>query len=505
LEIHLMRHRLTLLACLTALCAAAPVSAGGLVGREFPDFQATDAVTGQTFALSDLRGKVVVLDFWATWCAPCRTELPHLKRLWERYQDDGLEIIGISLDQSDSKFRTFVSRNGMSWRQVREGGGWSTRLVRHAGVRSVPRLFVIAPDGTCVAESNRIGKLEHTIRDALTDVGPPPDVDPAVLAMRQRFNALHDSLGEVSEPIGVLETQLRRVEANVTSIERQLAGDSDPSTLQRRYVYLRRQLVQLRRDVFLLGLLIVDVSLPAEVFTPSASAADRERGLRREIVVARDAATTLRSLLTEERRTLDELKERVTAAKRGRSTESLDEIESEVAVVVDRLCCDNTTAVEHLQVRLGTRQRDVDRLAAELAAWRDRLASLRQALGPSSEEETVGRLRDRYGELVSGLREVAAQVAALATEADLPGGLAGPGLFTAEDATARLDAAAAVISRLDGTLASERRMIEIMALEAQRLRDAGEHPNGTVPVHPRLADLGGRILALDDRPPSADG
>jgi thiol-disulfide isomerase/thioredoxin len=86
-----------------------------------PDFRAT-TVTGETLSLSAVKGKVVLLDFWATWCLPCRVGLPDLKRLQEKYKDR-LVVLSISVDDSEEDWRGFVSSNGMTWPQFRDTDG----------------------------------------------------------------------------------------------------------------------------------------------------------------------------------------------------------------------------------------------------------------------------------------------------------------------------------------------------------------------------------------------
>ena len=85
-------------------------------GKECPDFTAKDAITGQQFSLSDLRGKVVLIDFWATWCGPCVRELPNVKRAYSKYKARGFEIVSVSLDTDKQRFRRFVREKRMSWR-----------------------------------------------------------------------------------------------------------------------------------------------------------------------------------------------------------------------------------------------------------------------------------------------------------------------------------------------------------------------------------------------------
>lgn len=114
-----------------------------------PDFQLAD-LSGGTLTLSELRGKVVLLDFWATWCGPCRRGIPHLNALWKEHHDDGLEIVGISVDRGkqgmsgEDLVRAFAKKTPMSYRLVM-GDGPTAQA--YGGIRSIPTAFLLDRDG----------------------------------------------------------------------------------------------------------------------------------------------------------------------------------------------------------------------------------------------------------------------------------------------------------------------------------------------------------------------
>jgi thiol-disulfide isomerase/thioredoxin len=121
--------------------------------RMAPPFAIT-TVDGQRISLDDLQGKVVLIDFWATWCGPCREALPHMKDLARKFQGQPLVVLSISLDDDEKKWREFISKNEMSWPQYRDGG-FSGPIAKRFTVEAIPHTFTIDADG--VLQDERIG------------------------------------------------------------------------------------------------------------------------------------------------------------------------------------------------------------------------------------------------------------------------------------------------------------------------------------------------------------
>ncbi len=115
---------------------------------------------------ADLKGKVVVIDFWAVWCGPCVAEIPHMKELYAKYKDRGVEFVGISLDRDKAKLAAFVKQRQMGWVHTFSGKGWDDPTVRAYGVRGIPSIWVVGKDGKVVSDKAR-GQLARVLDKAL--------------------------------------------------------------------------------------------------------------------------------------------------------------------------------------------------------------------------------------------------------------------------------------------------------------------------------------------------
>jgi thiol-disulfide isomerase/thioredoxin len=136
------------------------------VGKPF-ELSFTEAVSGKPMTMKDLRGKVVVIDFWATWCGPCVGEMPHMKELYAQYKDHGVEFIGISLDHPEdkgglTKLKDFVAQNDIKWPQYYQGNYWDSEFSVSWGINSIPALFVVDKKGNLHTTEGR-GKLEELL------------------------------------------------------------------------------------------------------------------------------------------------------------------------------------------------------------------------------------------------------------------------------------------------------------------------------------------------------
>jgi peroxiredoxin len=135
-------------------------------GARFPDFDEKD-VDGKPFNLAAYKGKVVLIDFWATWCGPCIAELPNVMKAYEKHHANGFEIVGISLDSDQAKLEKFTKEKNMAWQQYFDGQGWNNKLSTKYGVNSIPATYLLDGEGKIIAKNLRGDALEKAVAKAL--------------------------------------------------------------------------------------------------------------------------------------------------------------------------------------------------------------------------------------------------------------------------------------------------------------------------------------------------
>lgn len=138
------------------------------VGGTLPDFTMND-IDGQPIKLHDeiSKHKITVIDFWASWCGPCRAEMPHVKALYEECKAKGLNVIGISLDEDKDKWTSAVKSLGMQWMQLSDLNGWHNQIAVAMGVNSIPHTVIVDKSGKILASGLRGERLRDFIISSL--------------------------------------------------------------------------------------------------------------------------------------------------------------------------------------------------------------------------------------------------------------------------------------------------------------------------------------------------
>jgi peroxiredoxin len=127
---------------------------------------ALPSVTGDTVRLSSLRGKIVLLDFWASWCAPCRASIKKLVKLYPKYKDKGFEILSVSIDDDLKDWKRAIEKDKASWLEVIDKGGWYAPTPAKWRIEAIPTSFLIDKDGRVIAADPSPKELE-TILDKM--------------------------------------------------------------------------------------------------------------------------------------------------------------------------------------------------------------------------------------------------------------------------------------------------------------------------------------------------
>lgn len=139
------------------------------VGEKAPDIT-MEGPNGKTYQLSDLRGKVVLIDFWASWCRPCRMENPNVVKLYKKYKDEqfqygeGFTIFSVSLDRSKSKWKKAIEQDNLLWPyHVSDLQMWNNAAAAKYNITSIPATYLIDKDGIILAKNLRGRSLENAL------------------------------------------------------------------------------------------------------------------------------------------------------------------------------------------------------------------------------------------------------------------------------------------------------------------------------------------------------
>lgn len=130
-----------------------------MIGGQAPNIK-LPSPTGDSISLSDFRGKVVLVDFWASWCGPCRKENPNNKRIYEKYANKGFEIFAVSLDRTKNDWVTTIEKDGLPWIHVSDLAHWNCAPAKEYKVRAIPATFLLDREGNIIAKDLRGQELE---------------------------------------------------------------------------------------------------------------------------------------------------------------------------------------------------------------------------------------------------------------------------------------------------------------------------------------------------------
>jgi peroxiredoxin len=133
-------------------------------GGTAPDFKQLTP-EGKEFGLSDLKGKVVLVDFWASWCGPCRRENPNVVKLYNQYQAEGFTVLGVSLDTDRSRWLGAIEADGLTWPHISDLKGWQNSAAQLYGVRSIPHTVLVDREGKIIARNLRGPALEAKLAE----------------------------------------------------------------------------------------------------------------------------------------------------------------------------------------------------------------------------------------------------------------------------------------------------------------------------------------------------
>lgn len=135
-----------------------------MIGAVAPDFE-QNTPDNKPMKLSDLRGKVVLVDFWASWCGPCRRENPHVVKLYGKYKSKGFEVLGVSLDRKKESWEKAIAKDQLTWSHVSDLKGWKNQVAKQYSVTSVPHTILLDKEGRILARNLRGADLDAKLKE----------------------------------------------------------------------------------------------------------------------------------------------------------------------------------------------------------------------------------------------------------------------------------------------------------------------------------------------------
>ncbi|MEC7453949.1 MAG: TlpA disulfide reductase family protein, partial [Bacteroidota bacterium] len=139
------------------------------VGDVAPDFKAPSP-NGELVTLNQAKGKFTVIDFWASWCKPCRNQSPELVELYNTYKSQGVNIVSVSLDRSNKRWLDAIEDDGLNWTHVSNLKHWQDPIAEEYNVRSIPELFLVDDSGTVLARSHDLASIKSILKNATSNL-----------------------------------------------------------------------------------------------------------------------------------------------------------------------------------------------------------------------------------------------------------------------------------------------------------------------------------------------
>jgi len=136
------------------------------IGKKAPDFSGPNP-EGKTITLKESLGKITIIDFWASWCGPCRIENPNIVKLYKKYHEKGLNIIGVSLDRDADKWKEAIVKDELDWPQISHLQFWQDPIAADYSIKAIPATFILNEKGEIIARDLRGSELEEKIAQLL--------------------------------------------------------------------------------------------------------------------------------------------------------------------------------------------------------------------------------------------------------------------------------------------------------------------------------------------------
>lgn len=155
--------RTFILVCLATVACSAEAQLHPNITDSRLDFSLPD-LKGDSVRLSSMKGKVFLLDFWASWCVPCRSSNKQLVKLYTKYKNNGFEILSVSLDENQKDWKKAVNKDKITWLQINDNGGWNAVSALKWNINAIPASFLIDKAGNVVAFDPEKQELENKIR-----------------------------------------------------------------------------------------------------------------------------------------------------------------------------------------------------------------------------------------------------------------------------------------------------------------------------------------------------